>query len=600
MRKVQSQRIKTSLVDESDFARIRQDFQIPDFEPQPGMVYARTRAISARVNRNFDGFPSAELKRAYATFQGRPVFVNHENHDPSRTRGIIVASAYREAGSDKYIELFTEVDAKAYPKLAKEIELGNIDSVSMGCDVQSTVCSYCGNRAVDTRDFCDHVLYSKGKTLSRMASNGALEDVLVYEECEGVNFFEISWVFDPADETALTQEVIIPRHSKVAFGERTAPVEVDTLRDENVCPDCGDESFDGIECRWCDYRQPPEQLREPDLEEASEVDLRQDEESEIQDSGSSETPREELEMTKRKPSLESALSKRRLRAANQRLADDSVNRQPMEGEEQIADTPAAQTGVSTEDVMNEGTDTDVTNIDQTAVPVDLDADQTIDVEKSEGAIGNSSPKAARRRRSSANPGLRNRRAGLTDGDGEGQGQDGDGFEGSDAAAAEPDARTDVEAPVANTTDDRAQASQYDASDYDNQGNGVRNPDTSTDHNWVPGKGEQPSKKFETAASVKASSMEALLLAEAYVEHGLIASSQQRLAKFAEFEKLPAVIVSDRLALLGELKTASKTARVASRASVPRSAQGRPALNLGRAASHTTSTSDSDNTLLFVN
>ena len=138
---------------------LARDFGLESFTPQPGMIYTRVRAISARVNRNFDGFESSELKRAYTTFEGRPVFVNHENHDPTRTRGIVVASAYREDNDDRYIELLIEVDAQAFPKLAQEIADGNIDSVSMGCEVESTICSYCGNEADDLGDFCEHVLH---------------------------------------------------------------------------------------------------------------------------------------------------------------------------------------------------------------------------------------------------------------------------------------------------------------------------------------------------------------------------------------------------------------------------------------------------------
>lgn len=257
--------------------KLAEDFNLASFTPEPGMIYARVRAISARVNRNFDGFESAELKRAYRSFEGRPVFVNHENSNPERTRGIVVASAYREDNDDRYIELLIEVDAKAFPKLAQEITEGNIDSVSMGCEVESTICSYCGNEADDLGDFCEHILNSKGKTLSRLNEAGMLEDVLVYEICRGVNFFEISFVFDPADETALAQNVIDSRtasRKRRAYDERVAPQPVDTLADAGPCPRCGTDDYNGKQCRWCDYIAPPEQFQDPDLSKAKEQDLR--------------------------------------------------------------------------------------------------------------------------------------------------------------------------------------------------------------------------------------------------------------------------------------------------------------------------------------
>jgi hypothetical protein len=451
----------------------------PEVTPKPGTILVRTRAISARVNKNFDGFESAELKKAYRTFIGRPVFVNHQNSNYRTTRGIVRGSVYKENGTDKYIDLLIEVDARAYPKLAAEIESGRLDGVSMGCfapntpitladgstkpiekievddeivthkgqvepvtyvmvrpydgpmvtlvistlsdaivltsehpvwsrseslhaesnwvpaievavgdwvftparavkenarfvpgetwpckdglwrrvletttdhgylpevynldvdgddsyvageiavhncDVGFTVCSYCGNTARDPYEFCDHVLAFKGAILERISENFEKQAVLVYEQCKNVSFFEISFVFDPADETALVQEVFVPGAShhandldpygaaptpgtdpasimsgptpgasyaqppgpypspdeavlpKLGYGETIAPPQVDTMREEQNCPQCGDEGFDGKECQLCQFRMPPEELQEPNLDQAKQVDLRQ-------------------------------------------------------------------------------------------------------------------------------------------------------------------------------------------------------------------------------------------------------------------------------------------------------------------------------------
>lgn len=182
---------------------------LPDgFTPKQGMLYSVVRAISARVNQNFDGFPSEELREAAHTFVGKPIFVNHNNDDPLVARGVVVAARYVEAGDDKYIEVIQEVDAKAYPKLAREIESGGIDSVSMGCEAGFTICSMCDNKATDMSDMCDHILYHKGQTLQRKASNGEVVPQLVFERCYKLGFFELSYVFDPADETAVVSRVL--------------------------------------------------------------------------------------------------------------------------------------------------------------------------------------------------------------------------------------------------------------------------------------------------------------------------------------------------------------------------------------------------------
>ena len=74
---------------------------------------------------------------------------------------------------------------------------GEIDTVSMGCSVESTDCSVCGNRAEYPFEYCEHI-QQKGREF-----NGKL----AFEVCNGIEFFEESWVYDPADPTAHTQAI---------------------------------------------------------------------------------------------------------------------------------------------------------------------------------------------------------------------------------------------------------------------------------------------------------------------------------------------------------------------------------------------------------
>ena len=68
-----------------------------DFKPEPGYVYAVSRAISSRVNANYDGWPVDQIKKSYKTFVGRPIYVEHNNSDPERARGVILDAVYRES-----------------------------------------------------------------------------------------------------------------------------------------------------------------------------------------------------------------------------------------------------------------------------------------------------------------------------------------------------------------------------------------------------------------------------------------------------------------------------------------------------------------------
>lgn len=129
------------------------------YEPREGFLYVRSRAISSRINDNFDAFPAEEIKKAYRTFIGKPVFVNHHNDDHRRARGVIVDAALHEdinpdGSPDTWAEVLMEVDAVRFPKLAKAILAGEIDRTSMGTQVAFSVCSACGNKATNPTEYC--------------------------------------------------------------------------------------------------------------------------------------------------------------------------------------------------------------------------------------------------------------------------------------------------------------------------------------------------------------------------------------------------------------------------------------------------------------
>lgn len=293
-----------------------------EYRTDDGYVYVRVRAISSRVNKNHDGWPSGELQKSYRTFIGKPIFVDHHNSDPKKARGVIVDAALhvedaKTAALDPYyasapaehlpptwIELLLEVDAKRFPKLAKSIINGEIDGVSMGCNVEMSKCSHCGNEAHSPEEYCKHV-QAKGAYFDYISPDGTKTSKRSYEDCYDIGFFEISFVFDPADETALVSDI---KHSKRqariaairSEADRnappqsemtTAPDQVDTLRQEQVCPICGSDMEDGV-CEVCNYEEPPEGFDNPDLSKAKEVDqqMRQQDEEQAAQGLDAQTP----------------------------------------------------------------------------------------------------------------------------------------------------------------------------------------------------------------------------------------------------------------------------------------------------------------------
>lgn len=247
-----------------------------DFRTDDDYLYVRIRAISSRVNQNHDGWPTVELagspeilskhhssdgftveassgnpKYGFATFMHKPIFVDHNNGDPKKTRGMIVDAKFnvlsKEAAKlDPYwssrdvdpqhlpaaeIELLLEIDAKNFPKFAKAVKKGHIDGFSMGCNCEFSVCSHCGNKASSADQFCSHVKL-KGVEHDYKTASGERIKKKSYENVGGVQFFEISGVFNPADETALTKEVIASLVHEGEFYNRFGePDDFDPIRD---------------------------------------------------------------------------------------------------------------------------------------------------------------------------------------------------------------------------------------------------------------------------------------------------------------------------------------------------------------------------------
>ena len=178
------------------------------YEARPGFLYVRSRAISSRCNDNWDEFPAAEIKKAYASFRGKPVFVNHVNDNHRNARGVIIDAALHEdrnpdGSPDTWVEVLMEIDARAFPRLAQAILAGHVDRTSMGCDVERSVCSACGNVATTPAEYCAHIPRLKGQRIYRHTASGRRVGELVRETCYGLGFFENSILVEPpADPTA--------------------------------------------------------------------------------------------------------------------------------------------------------------------------------------------------------------------------------------------------------------------------------------------------------------------------------------------------------------------------------------------------------------
>lgn len=174
-------------------------------------LYVAVRACTVDVpNLNYDMFPHEEVgepKNAYRTFIGAYNYLNHDNQDPAKARGAIIDAVYHDDPNDKWVECLIEMDEDRCPKLCSLIRSGEIDTVSMGCNCTSTTCSVCGHEAEYPFQFCEHI-QQKGRVYGNK---------LAYEICNGVEYFELSWVYTPADATAYS----------IALADRDGDLECD-------------------------------------------------------------------------------------------------------------------------------------------------------------------------------------------------------------------------------------------------------------------------------------------------------------------------------------------------------------------------------------
>jgi hypothetical protein len=212
--------------DKKDFEKL--------IEYNPEFLYVRVRAVTAAIpNNNGDLFTVEELKRTYETFKKQRVFKNHKSDDVTNAVGDIIDVLWVENPQDKehpYVECLLRLDRKKDPELVRGVEEGYISDVSMGCRVEYSVCSCCGNKAHKEDEYCTCVKKYKGQKFCPEHRKN-LGEHGIYEANFGVEFFELSFVTDGADKEAVVKEVIASGafgrelHTKMAM---TGQILVDT------------------------------------------------------------------------------------------------------------------------------------------------------------------------------------------------------------------------------------------------------------------------------------------------------------------------------------------------------------------------------------
>jgi len=162
------------------------------------------------INNNWDGWARPVLLKSYKTFVGGHNFLEHVQIE-DLSKGRILDAVARDIGDSIYTDILIAT-ARKHKELIKDIESGELNTLSMGCSIDGSTCTRCGHWAADETEFCDHVKYMKGNTF--FDEKGGRHRVaelcgdITLEPTAGVQFIEASWVKIPAFKGAVARNLI--------------------------------------------------------------------------------------------------------------------------------------------------------------------------------------------------------------------------------------------------------------------------------------------------------------------------------------------------------------------------------------------------------
>lgn len=173
---------------------------VAEMAKHPDALWIRVKAIEAdSPNDNGDYFSREETIKAHKSFEGVPVFTNHENNKVENAKGKVVKAEWDDREGAVYCTMF--IDRAANGPLCRAIEEGYVTDVSMGTQVDYSTCSVCEKKAYTADDYCDHVRTMKGRSV---------EGSRVFEKNYGLKFIEISVVTDGACKDCTIREILDP------------------------------------------------------------------------------------------------------------------------------------------------------------------------------------------------------------------------------------------------------------------------------------------------------------------------------------------------------------------------------------------------------
>jgi len=166
---------------------------------------------SKYINNNHDAWERKLLLSCFRTFIGGENYVEHIQI-PEMSRGKIIDAAARDIGDSIYVDILVATDRKHRP-LISAITSGQLQTLSMGCQVEFTVCTKCGNVAYDETQLCPDIRYAKGNEwVDDFGNKRRIAELCghIADEPGSVKFIEASWVANPAFTGAVLRSILSP------------------------------------------------------------------------------------------------------------------------------------------------------------------------------------------------------------------------------------------------------------------------------------------------------------------------------------------------------------------------------------------------------
>lgn len=163
------------------------------------------------INNNNDCWEEKLLLACFKTFIGAENYVEHIQI-PELSKGKIIDAAARNIGDAIYVDILIATNRKHKP-LVEAITSGKIGTLSMGCSVEFTTCTKCGNVAEDETSLCPHIRYFKGQEfVDEFGNKRKIAELCGHVEAEpgSVKFIEASWVANPAFTGAVLRSILNP------------------------------------------------------------------------------------------------------------------------------------------------------------------------------------------------------------------------------------------------------------------------------------------------------------------------------------------------------------------------------------------------------